>query len=467
MFYSFKIGSALVVAALLTTSCGVQGQNLREGRALQSGSTIEEDERGKYVKDSYIVVLKRDGGDVALKAQGLVRAFGGELEFVYDTVLPGFAAVLPSPAVQGLSKNRNVVSIDKNYLVSANFIDSTPKSWGLDRVDQCVLPRDSKLNTGLLGTTIDEINGGNAYIIDTGIYGAHQEFNGRVDSSCSINYMGPGDSTSWNDGHGHGTHVAATMCGKSYGVARNCRKICAVRVLDNNGQGTMSGAIAGVDYVAGNAPPGSVANLSLGGVKFDPLNTAVNNAVAAGVVMVVAAGNDAKNACDYSPASAIDAITVGAIDTNDWRAFFSNYGSCIDLFAPGLNIPSAWIGSPTATNTLSGTSMASPHVAGLAMLFREQNRTMSPGEIRNRMVSRSSKNVVQFASSSNAHLAVVPTVNCGPCNENGTCEKSETSAALWCVFDNCTCKPAGGICKNSGECCSNNCVSSGRAKICA
>jgi serine protease len=250
------------------------------------------------------------------------------------------------------------------------------------------------------------------------------------------------------------------MCGKTYGVARNCRKICAIRVLGNDGSGYMSWIIAGVNYVAANAPPGSVVNMSLGGGKYDPLNTAINDAVTTkGVVFVVAAGNESQDACLVSPASASAAITVAATDSNDVRATFSNFGNCVDLFAPGTSIKSAWIGSTTASNTISGTSMAAPHVAGLAMMYREQNPYMAPAEIRDRMLSRSVKNVVTSSSSTNAHLAVVPTLKCGPCNEDGQCQVGETTAL--CPFENCgipnTCKTTGFACTAHSQCCSLNC----------
>ena len=467
LHYSLKIGFSWVVVALLTTC--VEGQNLRAdgSRDLQAAPAIAQDPFGRnYVVDSYVVGLQRDGGDVTMKAQGLVQAFGGQIEHVYDTVLNGFAAYLPGNAAEALQKNPNVAFIEKNYLVSAIYVDSAPQSWGLDRVDQCLLPRNVRVDTGTLGTTYNDVSGGYAYIVDTGVNGGHVEFNSRVDGTCSKNFMDE-DVNNWNDGNGHGTHVAGTMCGKTYGVARNCRKICAVRVLGNDGSGSMSGVIAGVNFVAANAPPGSVANMSLGGGKYDPLNTAIADAVAKGVVFAVAAGNDAQDACNYSPASTAVAITVGATDSNDWRATFSNFGNCVDMFAPGTSIKSAWIGSTTASNTISGTSMATPHVAGLAMLYREQNPNMTPAEIRDRMLSRSSKNRVQSSSSTNAHLAVVPTLKCGPCNEDGVCQVGETSAL--CPFENCgvptTCKTTGFACTASSQCCSRNCNK--RKKTCA
>ena len=444
LHYSLKISFAWVIVALLTT-CG-DGQNLRADGPRDLQAAIAQDESGRdYVVDSYIVVLQRDGGDVHVKAHGLVQAFGGKLKHVYDKVLIGFAAdEIPTQAVEALQRNPNVAYIEKNYLVSVSYDVSPTQSWGLDRVDQCRLPLNSRINTGTLGTTDDDISAGYAYIIDTGINSEHGEFDSRVDDACSKNFMDETVPGNWNDGNGHGTHVAGIMCGKTYGVAHNCRKICAIRVLGDDGGGNMAIAIDGLNYVAGNAPPGSVANMSLGGDKYDPMNIAIADAVALGVVVVVAAGNVFTDACNYSPASAEAAITVGATEKNDWRALWSNFGSCVDIFAPGSGITSAWIGSPTAINTISGTSMAAPHVAGLAMLYweqyREQYPDMTAAQLRDLVLSRSSKNVVLWSSSTNAHLAVVPTIDCA-------------------------CKAKGLPCTANSECCSSSCPK--RKKICA
>jgi subtilisin family serine protease len=230
----------------------------------------------------------------------------------------------------------------------------------------------------------------------------------------------------------------------------------------------MSDVIAGINYVALTARSESVANVSVGGAYHRSLNQAVNDLIDSGTVLVVAAGNDTKDACGFSPASATTAITVAATDKNDRRGVFSNYGSCVDIFAPGIDIKSAWLGNNNKTyRIISGTSVASAVVAGLAVVFREQNPNMTPNQIRNLMLSRSSKNVVQDANSSNAHLAMVPKVNCGPCNEDGSCQSEESAAAVLCIFDNCTCKQSGGSCKVAAECCSNNCVTFVASSTCA
>ena len=460
------LNSAFVFAALLTTFCCVKGQNLRDGRALQSG--IEQDELGRqFVHDSYIVTLQRDSGDVTVIAKGLVQELGGQLEHVYDVVLNGFAAVLPIEAVEALEKNPNVASIERNYLVSVFYKDTDTASWGLDRIDQCVLPGDSTLNTGFLGTstTGNESYGGNAYVIDTGILYDHAEFGSKVDASCSMNFVDT-DPTNWIDTNGHGTHVAAIIGGKTYGVARNCPRLCAVRVVNSNGTGNVAAVIAGINFVAKNAPRRSVVNVSVGGTFHGALNQAVNNLAEQDIVVVAAAGNDAKDACGVSPASATGVITVGAIDSKDIRVSSSNFGSCVTIFAPGYAITSAWIGNDTS-RTISGTSIAASFVAGLVMLYWEQNQTMTSFEITNLMLSRSSKNVVVNAKSSNAHVATVPTVNCGPCNEDGICPSQEIAAAVLCVADNCSCKQSGGSCKVSTECCSNNCFTIVGTSTCA
>jgi len=233
-------------------------------------------------------------------------------------------------------------------------------------VNQCSLPLDST-------ATKVNANGVRVYVIDTGIYGGHDDFSGMITPDSDCHKDTSGGSAPLTDGNGHGTHVAGTVCGDSYGVAEEC-DLCAVKVLDDNGSGTNTGVINGINHVVTNCkaafPEGTerkcVANMSLGGGFSPSLNTAVKNAVAAGVVMVVAAGNDNNDACSKSPASEETAITVGSTTISDVNSGFSNFGSCVDVYGPGSDITSAWIGGANAANTISGTSMASPHVAGIA-----------------------------------------------------------------------------------------------------
>jgi subtilisin family serine protease len=486
MFYS------VVVIAAFGCVHGVHGAS-DQGHDVLADRILVDKQGKKFIKDSYIIKLKFKSASIPKKSEVLAKAntllttHGGKVGQVYTTVFQGFSATLTPEAADALANDATVELIQPNRVVNASFIDSNTASWGLDRIDQCTATSlDSTLDTADLGTTVSA-TGGYAYVIDSGINPSHKEFTSTIDATCSRNFVSFDGTTSsdWRDGYGHGSHVAGTMCGQvKFGVARNCRKLCAVRVLDDSGSGTTEDVIAGIDFVAANAPPGSVVNMSLGGPIDAALNDAVNAAVGINdVVFVVAAGNDSDNACNASPASAEGAITVGATDISDTRAYFSNYGAyyanaqmrcpgswngfytnfacfvddldctgnCVDIFGPGVDIKSAWIGSNSATNTISGTSMASPHIAGLAMLFREQNPELSAGDIRNLMLSRASRGVVQDALSENSHLAVVPTLDCNPCNDDGVCDQGESNKA--CPLDNCPAVCGDGRCDALNESC--------------
>ncbi len=355
---------SLVLLTLMGASTAVHAQENVVGSSARASAVVP----GRY-----IVTLRDLPGPLDATVRGLVTALGGELHFIYGTVFQGFAATLPDVALPGLRRNPLVASIEPDRTVSVvqTAITQPNPTYGLDRVDQRNLP----LSQGYEYTTT--ASNVTAYVIDTGILATHQEFGGRV--------VGPGftainDRNGSSDCNGHGTHVAGTLGGATYGVAKGV-KLVAVRVLGCNGSGTNSGVIAGIDWVAANATGPSVANLSLGGGASSALDTAVANAVNRGLVMVVAAGNDNANACNYSPARAPAAITVGATTSTDARASYSNFGSCLDIFAPGSAITSAWYTSNTATNIISGTSMASPHVAGVASLIRSAQPDLKPTEV--------------------------------------------------------------------------------------
>jgi len=273
--------------------------------------------------------------------------------FMYDQAINGFAGFLSSDQVCVLQKRGNVLSVEADQEMSINDIQ-TGATWGLDRIDQSSGPLDTTYSYISTGARVD------AYVIDTGILGTHSEFTGRMKPGFSA----IGKSTNTTDCNGHGTHVAGTIGGTKYGVAKAV-SLFPVRVLDCRGSGTNSGVIAGINWVIKNHTSNkAVANMSLGGGASSTLDTAINNLITDGVTVVVAAGNDGLNACNYSPARVPNAITVAASTSTDTLAYFSNVGTCVDIIAPGLDITSSWIVSNTAIKTISGTSMAAPHVAG-------------------------------------------------------------------------------------------------------
>jgi aqualysin 1 len=326
----------------------------------------------RAIPGQYIVVFKQDARARGV-AEGLtsqVEAEGGRVLYTYADALVGFAAQLPDEAVEALRRNPNIDYIEVDQVVSIDATQTNP-TWGLDRIDQ----RDRPLNQRYYYSRTG--NGVRVYIIDTGIRYTHNQFGGRAYAG----YDAIGDGRNGNDCNGHGTHVAGTVGGAVYGVAKSVR-LHSVRVLNCSGSGTNSGVIAGVNWVTNNRIRPAVANMSLGGGASSALDNAVTNSINSGVTYVVAAGNSNANACNYSPARVSSAITVGSTTSSDSRSSFSNFGSCVNIFAPGSSITSAWHTSNTATNTISGTSMASPHVAGVAALYLQGNTGAAPSTVR-------------------------------------------------------------------------------------
>lgn len=336
-----------------------------------------------HIPDHYIVVFKEDVTKVAENANVMVNQIGGKLKFVYQHAVKGFAVQVSEQAVKALLNNPNVAYIEEDQIVSIN-VTQYNATWGIDRVDQRDLPLSTTYTYEYTGAGVD------VYVIDTGIRLDHVEFEGRAVTGIDIITSGG----TANDGNGHGTHVAGTIGGKTYGIAKGV-KLYAVRVLDNSGSGTVSGIVAGVDWVTSHHTTNpAVANMSLGGSASTTLDNAVRNSIADGITYVVAAGNSYANASNYSPARVTEAITVGSTTSTDGFSSFSNYGSVVDILAPGSNITSAWYTSSTATNTLSGTSMASPHVAGAAALYLQANPTVTPATVQSAIVNNATLNKI-------------------------------------------------------------------------
>jgi len=353
--------------------------------------------QSRPIPGRYIVVFKNTVANPAAEAANLVRGAGGQLHHTYASAIRGFAASLPDAALQGIRNNPNVSYVEQDQTVSLNQVTSPQNqaTWGLDRIDQADRPLDTQYHFNGTGAGV------NAFIVDTGIRTNHIEFTGRL----LPGYTAIADSYGTWDCNGHGTHVAGTVGGTTWGVAKGV-SVIPVRVLDCAGSGAWSGVIAGIDWVANSPLRPAVANLSLGGAAAASVDAAVAGAVAKGVTMVVAAGNSNVDACTRSPAREPSAITVGATTNADARASYSNYGTCVDIFAPGSSITSAWYASYDAINILSGTSMASPHVAGVAALTLAANPTASPAAVANSLKAGATPNRISTVGTGSPNLLV-------------------------------------------------------------
>jgi subtilisin family serine protease len=341
------LGSALALAA-----CGGELNNPEDFQAEELGQSeapLMMAPAGKRIPGQYIVKLKE-----GVESKSMAMAAGIAPLHSYS-IIPGFAAKLSDEQVAALRKNPNVEFIEEDGLVT---VDATQSSapWGLDRIDQRALPLNGTYTYTTTATNVT------AYIIDTGLQANHADFTGRAANVFDA-FGGTGA-----DCHGHGTHVGGTVGGATYGVAKGV-KLRGVRVLDCAGSGSNSGVIAGMDWVRTNAVKPAVANMSLGGTASSSVNTAANNLANSGVFLAVAAGNNSgADACNYSPAGAAAATTVGSTTSTDGRSSFSNIGSCVDIYAPGSSITSAKLNG--TSTVMSGTSMASPHVAGVGALYK-------------------------------------------------------------------------------------------------
>lgn len=371
--------AAAILAAIGTSASASAAELLRAERPIAG---------------NYIVVLKPDrhmrlptattpnpaSSDVVNVAVDMAVAYGLAVENVYEHALQGFSVQASERAVEQLLRDPRVAFVEEDGM---SFLSPTQSNatWGLDRVDQ----RDRPLNgTYIYSTTATNVR---VYVIDSGIRASHNDFGGRVLAGASAISDGRGT----DDCNGHGTHVAGTIGGATWGVAKGVRLV-PVRVFGCTGGSANSTIIAGIDWVAANAVRPAVANMSLGGGVSAATDTATNNLINRGVTVVVAAGNNNQNACNFSPARVANAITVGSTASNDTRSSFSNFGSCVNIFAPGTSIRSAWSTSNTATNTISGTSMAAPHVAGEAALFLSGNTSASPATVRSHIYNAATTN---------------------------------------------------------------------------
>ena len=352
--------------------------------------------------ETFIVVLK-DGADSRAVAREHSARHQAQVQFVYEHALKGYAARVSSGAIGAIAADGRVAHVERDQRVTINATQPGA-TWGLDRIDENERPWASDGGYTYAATG----QGVKAYIIDTGIRRSHGDIVGRVVEGYYDAFGGTSD-----DCNGHGTHVAGTVGGTAYGVAKGVTLV-AVRVLDCGG-GTWSGVIAGIDWAAQDHAPGSpaVANLSLGGGASAAVDQAVKNLIADGVTTAVAAGNGnqagvAQDACRTSHARVPEAVTISATDRTDSKASFANYGNCVDLFAPGVGITSAWHAGDGATNTINGTSMATPHVAGAAALYLQSKPAATPQQVRDALVANATQGAVKAAKTANNHILYTP-----------------------------------------------------------
>ncbi|MFE5756798.1 S8 family peptidase [Streptomyces massasporeus] len=388
------------VAAVAAAAAIGSGTTL-PAQATPAAGRILQENSANAVENSYIVALKESAGFRAnsTKGEDLLAKYGATVDWTYDAVLNGFAIRISASGARSLAEDPAVEFVEQDQTVHLEATQYNPP-WGLDRIDQPRLPRNlmySYPDTAGKSATV--------YVIDTGVRITHTEFAGRARHG----YDFVDRDTNASDGNGHGTHVATTVAGKTYGVAKQS-KIVSVRVLDNNGAGTLSGVIAGVDWVTVRRVRPAVANMSLGAGVSTSLDTAVRNSIASGVTYAVAAGNSNADATTFSPARVGSALTVGASTLTDSRSSFSNYGPRLDMFAPGSLITAGWHTSDTATTTLSGTSMASPHVAGAAAVYLTSHPSAGPATVHSALVNGATTGVLNNigTGSPNRLLRLVP-----------------------------------------------------------